>query len=391
MAESSTCAIGKISNKRKCFYPITEEEPTNKAKKPSFSITHLHPEIILQNKPFILRYIFEYLNNNELRICKQVSTIWREAAEEIESQRIIILTNKIPKSLLKKGILQPQLLTPYLELRNKENVQFITEFVENHIPNCETCGAIKTQSAVFSISIGREGPRITCQQEEINILDQHCSSSTLCNMLLTQIAVFPSIPGIKIHRFSLSSEEFHGHIKKGMKNLSEVINVPNEELKCVLWFVDGKIEQCFLEMITVCATAGMSNCSNNPPTYSGIAFFGKKINAVSFTLCDKTMSMQNIKSSSAKQEFQKLKKYKIDQNKCVAFVFGSLLCKCNMNHTISTFKEEFPNVPILFYCNTRFFGLNYMPNLGGLNIVRHLLLSDGYPWQIGALSLVWFN
>lgn len=131
MAESSTCAIGKISNKRKCFYPITEE-PTNKAKKPSFSITHLHPEIILQNKPFILRYIFEYLNNNELRICKQVSTIWREAAEEIESQRIIILTNKIPKSLLKKGILQPQLLTPYLELRNKENVQFITEFVENH-------------------------------------------------------------------------------------------------------------------------------------------------------------------------------------------------------------------------------------------------------------------
>lgn len=174
-----------------------------------------------------------------------------------------------------------------------------------------------------------------------------------------------------------------------MSNFSEVTNVPKEEVKCVLWFIEGEIKS-LVAMRPKFVMAGIFNRYRLPSSSSQfltgytnrcIVFSGRKVNASSFIFGRRI---------SAKQKFEKLRQYKIDQNKCIAFVFSSFKCKCYFTDILSAFREEFSSEPILFCSDSHFFGLNFLPSCY-LND-EHLLFSNEIPTYLSiAFVLIWID
>lgn len=120
------------------------------------------------------------------------------------------------------------------------------------------------------------------------------------------MAIFPSLPKVQIHHFLFTSEEFYNSIKEDMSNFSEVTNVPKEEVKCVLWFIEGEIKS-LVSMRPKFVMAGIFNRYRFPSyrsrflagyTNRCIVFSGRKVNASSFIFGRRL---------SAKQKFEKLR------------------------------------------------------------------------------------
>ncbi|XP_023232404.1 uncharacterized protein LOC111632247 isoform X2 [Centruroides sculpturatus] len=328
------------------------------------SFSQCRAEYVLQNLPNIVKYILDCLNNEDLIRCKRVCTLWKNIASEILRNRVIFVTKHIPKDVQMKSILSPDMLLPYI--KKKCTKQLIPEIIISELPNSR------------QHSFEPPSPLIH-------------SSEPPSPLISTQLAVIPSLPKIRVHRFSLTSREIQENIINGMTDLSEIIDIPREELKCILWFVDGEVEQRVLNVMPRCPFAGISSCEGTPETYTALAFSGEGVNAFSFVLTGEEGLETKIKAQNAEETFKHFKsRYEINQRKCVAFIFCSYICKCNLALTLNKFEEYFPNLPILFYYNCRFFGANCIPKIKEKQ-ENFIFTSSGRPWHIGTLVLVWFN
>lgn len=285
--------------------------------------------VILGNMADIVRYILYNLDNYELMKCREVCLLWKEIVEIIINDRIIMLTVKIPISKIENVLIQPDILYSYLEFPNKEKIQFITDCDEDtiHFPNNDT-------------------------------LSENCYH-------LIRMAIFPSPPAVLIRHFSLSYKELQDNLMKGKEIIPEIINISWEKIKCILWFVDSRSVKTACELmrkVPSCATAGIIDpCDmyESPPKkfkskFRGIAVAGEKIKAISFTICHEKELNKNLAA--------KLKYYKYNKNKCVAFIFYSFLTYSDSNKILSLFKELCPGVPIIMHLNFQTFGLCNIPN-----------------------------
>ncbi|XP_023232402.1 uncharacterized protein LOC111632246 [Centruroides sculpturatus] len=367
----------------------------------SSSFSQCRAEYVLQNLPNIVKYILDCLNNEDLVRLKRVCTLWKDIASEILRNRVIFVTKHIPKDVQMKSILSPDMLLPYI--KKKCTKQLIPEIIISELPNCKTCDDFARSSDKFTRQTRQhssEPPSPLIHSSEPPSPLKHSSeppspliysSEPPSPLISTQLAVIPSLPKIRVHRFSLTSREIQENIINGMTDLSEIIDIPREELKCILWFVDGEVEQRVLNVMPRCPFAGISSCEGTPETYTALAFSGEGVNALSFVLTGEEGLETKIKAQNAEETFKHFKsRYEINQRKCVAFIFCSYICKCNLAFTLNKFEEYFPNLPILFYYNCRFFGANCIPKIKEKQ-ENFIFTSSGRPWHIGTLVLVWFN
>ncbi|XP_023232403.1 uncharacterized protein LOC111632247 isoform X1 [Centruroides sculpturatus] len=364
------------------------------------SFSQCRAEYVLQNLPNIVKYILDCLNNEDLIRCKRVCTLWKNIASEILRNRVIFVTKHIPKDVQMKSILSPDMLLPYI--KKKCTKQLIPEIIISELPNCKTCDDFARSSDKFTRFFKAVSYALSLFNIQQFFLSarQHSfeppsplihSSEPPSPLISTQLAVIPSLPKIRVHRFSLTSREIQENIINGMTDLSEIIDIPREELKCILWFVDGEVEQRVLNVMPRCPFAGISSCEGTPETYTALAFSGEGVNAFSFVLTGEEGLETKIKAQNAEETFKHFKsRYEINQRKCVAFIFCSYICKCNLALTLNKFEEYFPNLPILFYYNCRFFGANCIPKIKEKQ-ENFIFTSSGRPWHIGTLVLVWFN
>lgn len=272
--------------------------------------------IVLTYYTHIVENVLNSLDNSELLKCKYVCKFWKRIADKIMNGRIIVIKRNIPYHITRMAVTEPQRLRCF-HFQPQQRDQFLAEFNFNYIKEY-----LKTENV----------------------------SSTNCK-IMTEIVMFPLLPGIKVERFQFDTEHMWFTSEKRKAYLKELINLPKEELKCILWFTneysygngfpDFGIPSLLLSTSEYTHKFGESkNCA--------ITFSGKRVNTVMLKIMDK-FPYGRIKSKFMR-EITKVKDNKLDPYKCVALIFT------NEDHTLQIqnnilflFKETFPNIPVLLF------------------------------------------
>lgn len=277
---------------------------------------------VLTNYTHIVENILNSLDNSELLKCKYVCRFWKRIADKIMNGRIIVIKRNIPYQMTRMAITQPYRLQ-CLHFQPSHRDQFLLEFNFNYI-KCRHLEFLKTEG----------------------ISSKNCK-------IMTQMAMFPSLPGIKVERFLFDSKHKQLSSEKRITHLRELINVSKEELKCILWFTKNSlnIDEIVLPdfgVPSLLLSTTPSIYKFDQSEYYAITLSGKRMNAVMLKIVDDP-PYKRIKSKFI-NEIKKVKDYELDPFKCVALIFTNQnLTLETPNNVLCLFKETFPNIPILLY------------------------------------------
>ncbi|XP_023225059.1 uncharacterized protein LOC111626017 [Centruroides sculpturatus] len=286
----------------------------------------------------------------------KVCSLWKEIGESILRGRITIAVEDLPCDIIAITNFYPEYVVRYFKTQNG-NINILTGYNGHSEDYMERSDETKTIRLLSRLDAQcRKNNHIKDWRYSQRLNKLHSRSSR--NLLPIWIAVFPQLPGLKISRFVFSKDEIKEKLKPGPTWFTELTDISKEETKCVLWIVDGILEDTFKKVIPQCAVSGISDISLCP-AYRCIVFSGRMVHALSFNL-PKDLTLQQMKITELKQ-------YNIAWNNCIVLFFNKHFinwCNDRSNFSeIEIFSKEFPNIPILFYCGCILFGVEYIPNI----------------------------
>ncbi|XP_023243190.1 uncharacterized protein LOC111641270 isoform X2 [Centruroides sculpturatus] len=256
----------------------------------------------------IVRRILKTLDNSEIENCMKVCSLWKEIGESILRGRITIAVEDLPRDIIAITNFYPEYVLGFFKTQNG-NINILTGYNGHSEENMERSDETKTIRLLLR-------------------LDARCQN------------------------------EIKEKLKPGPTWFTELTDISKEETKCVLWIVDGILDDTFMKVIPQCAVSGISDISLCP-AYRCIVFSGRMVHALSFNL-PKDHTLQQMKVIELKQ-------YNIAWNNCIVLFFNkSFMNWCNDRSNFSEieiFSKEFPNIPILFYSGCIPFGVEYIPNI----------------------------
>lgn len=271
--------------------------------------------VILTHTRLIVEKILNYLDNRELFNCKLVCSFWNDIAGNILSKRIIIINRNIPYEVKKEAFFKGDFLQ--VDFLKHQKFQYI---VESSLTNYEELAHPRKYSEI---------------KHEFG----------------TQIAIFPSLQGLKVQRFAFHTEsKFYWEDGRTVQ-LKQLINLPKNGLKFILLFVP--IFACIFSDLDVPAliiSPPQAPFCTGLTNFSGFAFSGERMNVVMFKIKTLGVFPYERVESSIMEEIRKIKDYKLLPFKCVALMFIKDMCPEDIQRlTLCLFKETFPNLPLLIF------------------------------------------
>ncbi|XP_023243191.1 uncharacterized protein LOC111641272 isoform X1 [Centruroides sculpturatus] len=304
----------------------------------------------------IMRRILNTLDNSEIENCMKVCSLWKEIGESILRGRITIAVEALPRDIIAITNFYPEYVVRYLKTQNG-NINILTGYNGYLEENEERSDRTKIKRHLSRLDAQcRNNNNMKDRRYSQRLIKLHSSPSR--NLLPICIAVFPQLPGLKISRFLFSKDEIKEKLKPGPTWFTELTDISKEETKCVLWIVDGVLDDTFKKVIPQCAVSGISDYSVGR-AYRCIVFSGRMVHALSFNL-PKDHTLQQMKVTELKQ-------YNIAWNNCILLYFNQKFMNwCNDRSgfpELEIFSKEFHNIPILFYHSFVSFGVEYIPNI----------------------------
>lgn len=349
----------------------------------------------LANMYEIIIIILKNLEYNDLLNCKRVCSLWREVSEEIMKSRIFIVKAKMEFSNWRKSVLHPEEIRPYLKLQGMDNVQLVSQYPD-YIPS----HFLRTTNNALPVSIDWiERNVYDCFMKGKFELFSVYNISIKCEVFI-RAAIFPTVPGVEIHHFSYTPEEINQCLIHERLNITEKINVRENELKGVLWFYGNNRIISFPDFMwwsnsfasTSKYAMGGASIFCKIDLTRGIAFCGKRIKAASLNLYRMRAedTDQFVEPKFSLQQIENLKRYNIDQKKCVGFLFSDF--NHYMKNILSNFENIFPHIPILLHSCYWPSGTEYMPEVDDVRTERNLTSNEETRgMQCASLVLVWFD
>ncbi|XP_067130168.1 uncharacterized protein [Centruroides vittatus] len=304
----------------------------------------------------IMIRILKTLDNYEVENCMQVCSFWKEIGESILRRRITLAVEILPSEVTAITNLYPEYVVRYFKTRNG-NTNFLTGYNGEWEQNRERSDKNKTRRLLLRLDAQyRKNNHINDRRYSQRPIKLHSHSPR--NLSPMWIGVFPQLPGLKISRFVFSKDEINEKLKPGPTWFTELTHISKKATKCVLWIVNGTLDDTFKNVIPKCAVSGISD-ESLPRTYRCIVFSGKMVHALSFKV-PRDHTLQQMKVTELKQ-------YNIAWNNCIMLYFN----QCYMNwcydrykfFNLEFFSKEFSNIPILFYSSCISFGVEHIPNI----------------------------
>ncbi|XP_067132451.1 uncharacterized protein [Centruroides vittatus] len=304
----------------------------------------------------IMIRILTTLDNSEVENCMQVCSFWKEIGESILRRRIRIAVEALPRQIIAITNFYPEYVVRYFKTRNG-NTNFLTGYNGHWWQIRERSDKTKTRRLLS---------RLDAQCRKNNHINDRRYSQRLIkllthsprNLLPIWIAVFPRLPGLKISRFVFSKDEINEKLKPGPTWFTELTDISKEATKCVLWIVDGRLEDTFKKVIPQCAVSGISGYGL-PRTYRCIVFSGRMVHALSVKV-PRDHTLQQMKVTELKQ-------YNIAWNNCIMLYFNQWYINwCNDRSKfvdVEIFSKEFSNIPIFYYSSGMYFCVEHIPNI----------------------------
>lgn len=279
--------------------------------------------VMLTHNSFIVEEILNNLDNPELFTCKRVCTFWDEIAKKILSKRIVIINKNISSKLLRNAYLEGDFLQQLDFLKNQK-FEYLVE--------------IKLSSIISDVLAQSKKRKRGEYFEECN-----------CD-IKTRIAIFPSLPGIKVQRFIFDSElKKLGRDERKMQ-LEQLINLPKNELKFFLLFTSHPDFYDFpnLEVPSLIVYTPEDVPDSSSTKHCGFAFSGERMNVAMFQLVD-YFPFKRTKSKFMRK-IRKLNHSELVPFKCVALMFINHGCRYLLREDFPCwFEKKFPNVPLLLF------------------------------------------
>lgn len=361
---------GKQRRRKLNKFSKMEEEPTSTR----FLIPLIDYENIFTTMPHILKHILLNLEIRDLLRCKLVCSLWEYIVNVIMGGKFYIISQEFKLRDIKNAIEQPEIMLRCLKLPRKTDVQLIMEFSNNLSTICHLCVDDRRCASIFR------------GIDHLSNSDGIYFGYTADSESLVDVAIFPTLPGVQMLRFSISSMEVKGIVRCGVSSVAEKLKLPKEDLKCVIWYSSDRIQELFTKNQDY-AFAGVSDIHLKEGMNIGIAFHGNRMKAVSMNVYKTLLPNEDyeIYPPFSENQIQALKKYKIDQNKCIAFVFSSYQKQCCKNHTLLPFRQSFPDVPIIYYSCSEHFGNDFLPGL------LPNVPEGNKSYSVSTLVLVWYD
>ncbi|XP_023230643.1 uncharacterized protein LOC111630725 isoform X2 [Centruroides sculpturatus] len=302
------------------------------------------------NIPEVLLHIFKYLDDRELQHCGEVCSLWKDVTEEVLYKKIAIFRKKIPITILNT------LPDNSEKLRSVVGYSDKFEYLWFHLEPFDLCHSVKPHSPrLLTTRIEEElcHARVFVHKNKDggNIQLPFNVHSPTEDEIEINIAMFPSVPGFNIRHFSFTSKKCLRIRLEKMPYVSELLQIPEKKLKCVIGFTDYGID--FHDD----GNGAYNGYSLEKHITRGIAFYGERVQAVILRI-DRSYYC-------IKENFDRLKrlKPKIVKEKCFAFIFFSYIRKKGINEIVEAFKAEFPFFPFLVHhCSPTFVVLNQLEN-----------------------------
>ncbi|XP_023213384.1 uncharacterized protein LOC111616193 [Centruroides sculpturatus] len=336
------------------------------------STTHQNfAKITVMNDEYLLVRILKFLDNRNLKQAMGVCRLWRKVAKWIFHRNRILFDVKIlPRWLMRMiAFVSPSCLFHYVK-EEEESRNFIVGFDSSWNVDCHICNKKLHDPLKFGIN------KLYKKSEEDFDMD----------LFYVWIAFFPSFPGVNMNRFTFSSVEIQEMMEPSKTNFSKLTKIPDEETKCVLWFLSGKIDHRLLNVTPKCALAGLANLEDvkkRHEDYRCIVFSGRRLKAMSIKLPRSKDALRRI--------FPTLGHFVA--YKSIAFYFSqnSVNDDAENKGALSLFTEMYPNVPILPFNNECFFGVKHIPPFeeNQLTIRESSFRKDTYLFAV--LILLWFR
>lgn len=289
--------------------------------------------VILSHTRLIVEEILNYLDNSELLNCRRVCSFWKEIAESILSKRIIIINKYIPYQFARTAVVEPHLLHQ-LDFLRHQKFQYLVGFNQT-----QTVAARLVKNGNVYIY-----PRLN---DKIKI----------------QIAIFPSLPGIKVERFVLNEERARIRIDERITQLTQLINVPKDELKFLLYFISydnlcyDNLDDTFPHLEVPWLLSTPINIRKFVSTGDCCyAFSGKRMNVVTFNIED--FELHSLGRIRLRKVIEKIDDYKLLPFRCLALMFISPnILREKEILIVYYFKNKFPNLPVLLFTDRYVFDL----------------------------------
>ncbi|XP_023242002.1 uncharacterized protein LOC111640233 [Centruroides sculpturatus] len=288
--------------------------------------------------PEILLRIFRYLSDEDLQQCGQVCSSWKDVTKDILYKKIAIFRKKIPISMLNT------LADNSEQLRSFVGYSDYFQYLWFYLKPCMICPCMPPHRTEHTIPSGDESfDALTFLKENKNKenVQLSCDVYSLSeDEIEINIAIFPSVPGFNIRHFSFTFNERFIFYTRKMLYVSQLLNIPEEKLKCVIGIKDYGIY--FHDN----GTGAYTTYTLEEKIRKGIAFYGERVQAVSLCVQSSECDYRNVKE---KLERLKRLKPKMVQKRCFAFIFHNMycdICKCPI---FQAFKTVFPFVTSIEY------------------------------------------
>ncbi|XP_067130174.1 uncharacterized protein [Centruroides vittatus] len=325
----------------------------------------------VMNYEYLILHILGFLDNQNLKRAMGVCRLWRKVAKWIFYRNRILFDVKILPRLIMQFIAfhSPSCLFHYVK-EEKENRNFIVGFDNSWSVDCHLCDKKLHDPLKFGI----------------NKLYKKSEEEFSKDLFYVWIAFFPSFPGVNMNRFTFSSVEIQEMLEPSKTNFSKLTKIPDEETKCVLWFLDGKIDHRLLNVTPKCALAGLANLQDvkkRHENYRCIVFSGRRIKAMSIKLPRSEDKLREIFTSLGH----------FVAYKSIAFYFSqkSVNHDAENNSAFSLFTKMYPNVPILPFNSECFFGVQHFPRIAENQLtIRESSFRKGTN-LFAVLILLWFR
>ncbi|XP_023209956.1 uncharacterized protein LOC111612900 [Centruroides sculpturatus] len=292
--------------------------------------------------PEIMINIFQYLNDAELDACSQVCTKWRDIIEDIIYDRVTMITRKIPLIAINSVVCESEQLRPYFGF--DEHFQY-NWFVFGDEPQRKIHSTYNRNEIVESMytrdtSSSRKYMEFThalCRNADTHIFPAHYKFSSIEETTEIQILMFPNITGFDIFNYPFA---FFGNesifydksdLKKEIKNVCHKMNIPDEEIKCVIFYKD------FAVYSYQDKTKPSINFSIHRDVGRLTIFYGERVNAFSVYIYEFKSGYTTIKE---KLERLKHSVLKMVEKRCFAYIFHEACIEC-IDTATRAFREVF--------------------------------------------------